>query len=403
MGVLLTFPVKRLITIIISILLRYQANIQKLDLAEIYGSPHLQSGAKLYLRGPIDQPYDEAALYCNKLHADLFHVSNDTNIGMLFSSLGVQRRAIWTGIYKSKSLSTFLDITRYPPITKTPHETIDDSQLSQDSSNAVQSVALQMVGQQLQYVTRDKDDNVNTQTLCTQDIPYPQRVRNIQSLVNIREVFANQVSSSLKSIQEMAKSVEKSVDLIPLAGVDQLTESISSTDLSTLEADLASWEAVVDEKANAFTKIKSDLDGLELVVQHNYMMEDLKQIAMKCYQFAASPLSMVGAQLDGNHTVFRSGENFIFEKMPATDLATVPTPTPSPTTTTPTPMPTPTSTLPTVGPITTQAFTPRVKNTVTPRLIFTTASTYTPMPTIQTIQQTGGLRNFLILIGGVVI
>jgi hypothetical protein len=86
---------------------------------------------------------------------------------MLFSSLGVQRRAIWTGIYRSKSLSTFLDITRYPPITKTPHETIDDSQLSQDSSNAVQSVALQMVGQQLQYVTRDKDDNVNTQTLCT--------------------------------------------------------------------------------------------------------------------------------------------------------------------------------------------------------------------------------------------
>jgi hypothetical protein len=132
---------------------------------------------------------------------------------MLFSSLGVQRRAIWTGIYRSKSLSTFLDITRYPPITKTPHETIDDSQLSQDSSNAVQSVALQMVGQQLQYVTRDKDDNVNTQTLCTQDIPYPQRVRNIQSLVNIRKVFANQVSSSLKSIQEIAKFVEKSVDL----------------------------------------------------------------------------------------------------------------------------------------------------------------------------------------------
>ncbi len=70
-----------------------------------------------------------------------------------------------------------------------------------------------MVGQQLQYVTHDKDDNVNTQTLCTQDIPYPQRVRNIQSLVNIRKVFANQVSSSLKSIQEIAKFVEKSVDL----------------------------------------------------------------------------------------------------------------------------------------------------------------------------------------------
>jgi hypothetical protein len=386
MGVLLTFPVKRLITIIVSILMRYSTNLQKLDLAEIYGSPHLQSGAKLYLRGPTDQQYDEAALYCNKLHADLFHVSNDTNIGMLFSSLGVQRRAIWTGIYRSKSLNTFLDITRYPPITKTPHETIDDSQLSQDSSNAVHSVALQMVGQQLQYVTRDKDDNVNTQTLCTQDIPYPQRVRNIQSLVNIREVFANQVSSSLKSIQEMTKFVEKSVDLMPLAGVEQQTESISSTELSTLEADLASWEAVVDEKANAFTKIKSDLDGVELVVQHNYMMEDLKQIAMKCYQFAAAPLSMVGAQLDGNHTVFRSGDNFIFEKMPATDLATVPTPTPtpSPTLTTPTPMPTPTSPLPTVGPITTQAFTPRVKNTVTPRLIFTTASTYTPTPTTQT-------------------
>jgi hypothetical protein len=201
-------------------------------------------------------------------------------------------------------------------------------------------------------------------------------------------VFANQVSSSLKSIQEMAKFVEKNVDLMPLAGVEQQTESISSTELSTLEADLASWEAVVDEKANAFTKIKSDLDGLELVVQHNYMMEDLKQIAMKCYQFAAAPLSMVGAQLDGNHTVFRSGDNFIFEKMPATDLATVPTPTPtptpSPTMTTPTPMPTPTSPLPTVGPITTQAFTPRVKNTITPRLIFTTASTYTPTPTTQT-------------------
>jgi hypothetical protein len=225
----LTFPVKRLITIIVSILMRYSTNIQKLDLAEIYGSPHLQSGAKLYLRGPTDQPYDEAALYCNKLNADLFLVTNETNIGMLFSSLGVQRRAIWTGIYRSKSLNTFLDITRYPPITKIPHETIDDSQLSQDSSNAVQSVALQMVGQQLQYVTRDKDDNVNTQTLCTQDIPYPQRPRNIQSLVNIREVFANQVSSSLKSIQEMAKFVEKSVDLIPLAGVEQQTESISST------------------------------------------------------------------------------------------------------------------------------------------------------------------------------
>jgi hypothetical protein len=42
------------------------------------------------------------------------------------------------------------------------------------------------------------------------------------------------------------------------------------------------------------------------------MMEDLKQIAMKCYQFAASPLSMVGAQLDGNHTVFRSGDDFYF-------------------------------------------------------------------------------------------
>jgi hypothetical protein len=381
----LTFPVKRLITIILSILLRYQANIQKLDLAEIYGSPDLQSGSKLYLRGPTDQPYDEAALYCNKLHADLFHVTNETNVGMLFSSLGVQRRAIWTEIYRSKSLNTFLDITRYPPITKTPHETIDDSQLSQDSSNAVQSVALQMVGQQLKYVTRDRDDNDNTQTLCSQDIPYPQWVRNIKSLVNIREVFANQVSSSLKSIQEMAKFVEKSVDLIPLAGVEQQTESISSTELSTLEADLASWEAVVDEKANAFTKIKSDLDGLELVVQHNYMMEDLKQIVMKCYQFAAAPLSMVGAQLDGNHTVFRSGENFIFEKMPATDLATVPTPTTTPTPstplTTPTPMPTPTSPLPTVGPITTQAFTPRVKNTVTPRLIFTTASTYMPTPT----------------------
>jgi hypothetical protein len=54
-------------------------------------------------------------------------------------------------------------------------------------------------------------------------------------------------------------------------------------------------------------------------------------MAMKCYQFAASPLSMVGSQLDGNHTVFRSGDNFIFEKMPATDLATVPTPMPTPT------------------------------------------------------------------------
>jgi hypothetical protein len=203
---------------VISILLRYQTNIQKLDLAKTYGSPHLQSGDKIHMLGPADQSYDEAALYCNKLHADLFHVTNETNIGMLFLSLGEQRRAVWTGIYKSKSLLTFLDITRYPPITKTPHETIDDSQLSQDSSNAVQSVALQMVGQQLQYVVRDKDDNVNTLTLCTSDIPYPQRVRNIQSLVNIKEVFTNQVSSSLTSINEMAKFVEKSVDLIPLAG-----------------------------------------------------------------------------------------------------------------------------------------------------------------------------------------
>jgi hypothetical protein len=44
-------------------------------------------------------------------------VTNDTNVGMLFSSLGVQRKPVWTGIYKRKSLSTFLDIKRYPPIT----------------------------------------------------------------------------------------------------------------------------------------------------------------------------------------------------------------------------------------------------------------------------------------------
>jgi hypothetical protein len=125
--------------------------------------------------GPADQSYDEAALYCNKLHADLFHVTNETNLEMLFSSLGVQRRAVWTGIYRSKSLSTFLDITRYPPITKTPHETIDDSQLSQDTSTAVQSVALQMVVKQLQYVAPDKDDNSNTLTICAMDIPFPQR------------------------------------------------------------------------------------------------------------------------------------------------------------------------------------------------------------------------------------
>ncbi len=86
-----------------------------------------------------------------------------------------------------------------------------------------------MVDQQLQYVACDKDDNVNTLTICATDIPYPQRVRNIQSLVNIKEVFTNQVSSSLTSIQEMAKFVEKSVDLMPLAGVDQQSDSISTT------------------------------------------------------------------------------------------------------------------------------------------------------------------------------
>jgi hypothetical protein len=102
MGVLLTFPVKRLITVIVSILVRYSTNIQKLDLAEIYGSPDLQSGSKLYLRGPTDQQYDESALYCNKLHADLFHVTNETNVGMLFSSLGVQRRAIGQGFIGAK-------------------------------------------------------------------------------------------------------------------------------------------------------------------------------------------------------------------------------------------------------------------------------------------------------------
>jgi hypothetical protein len=47
-------------------------------------------------------------------------------------------------------------------------------------------------------------------------------------------------------------------------------------------------------------------------------------------------------------------------------------------------MPTPTSPLPTAGPITTQAFTPPVKNTITPRLIFTTARTHTPSPMTQT-------------------
>jgi hypothetical protein len=105
---------------------------------------------------------------------------------------------------------------------------------------------------------------------------------------------------------------------------------------------------------------------------------------------------MVGAQLDGNHTVFRSGVNFIFEKSPATDLATVPTPTPTPSTpeTTPTPMPTPTSPLPTVGPIMTQAFMPRVKNTITPRLIFITASTYTPTPTTQKITTERWVEDF---------
>jgi hypothetical protein len=56
-------------------------------------------------------------------------------------------------------------------------------------------------------------------------------------------------------------------------------------------------------KANAFTKITTDLDGLELEVQHNYMMEDLKQLAMKCYHFDASPLSMVGNKLEENHSV----------------------------------------------------------------------------------------------------
>jgi hypothetical protein len=73
----------------------------------------------MVLLGPADQSYDEAALYCNKHHPDLFHVTNDndTNVGMLFSSLGVQRKAVWTVIYKSKSLSTFLDIKRYPHIT----------------------------------------------------------------------------------------------------------------------------------------------------------------------------------------------------------------------------------------------------------------------------------------------
>jgi hypothetical protein len=66
-----------------------------------------------------------------------------------------------------------------------------------------------MVGQQLQYVARDKEDDVNTLTVCATNIPYPQRVRNIQSLINIWEVFINHVSSSLTSIQEMANLLKK--------------------------------------------------------------------------------------------------------------------------------------------------------------------------------------------------
>jgi hypothetical protein len=387
MGVQLAFPVKKLIGLLVTILLRYQTNVTKLELAKTYGSPYLQSGNLLHMLGPVDQTYDEAALYCNKLHADLFHVTNETNVGMLFSSLGVQRKAVWTGIYKSKSLSTFLDITRYPPITKTLHDILDDSKLTLETFTGDQGVALQMIGQQLQYVTREKDDNAYSLTICVMDIPYPQRIRNIQNLINVKEVFLNQISTSLSAFQEMAKFIETQIDLLPLAGLTQQTESISITELSNLEAEINSWETVVDERANAFTKITTDLDGLELVVQHNYMMEDLKQMAMRCYQFAASPLSIMKAKLDGNHSVFRSGDNFIFVKTPATDIATISapmpthTPTPSTTVTTPTPMPTPTSSLPTVGPITTQAFTPRVKNTITPRLIFSTASTTTPTPT----------------------
>jgi hypothetical protein len=71
MGVLLAFPVKKkLIGLLVTILLRYQIIVTDLVyLAKTYGSPYFQSGNLLHMLGPVDQSYDEADLYYNKLHA----------------------------------------------------------------------------------------------------------------------------------------------------------------------------------------------------------------------------------------------------------------------------------------------------------------------------------------------
>ena len=404
MKLLLVFPVSKLANLLVTVLSTYYTKLQSLDLSTAYGSPHLQSGNLFYIRVAVDQTYEQAALSCNKLYAELFTVREGTNVKMIFNSLGVQRSQVYTGIYRSKALPAFLDTNRFPPLNATQYDTIDVTALDLDSVTATQNVAIQMIDQQLRYVIREKSETANSLTICCKEIPYPMRIANIQNLMNIREAFQSEVARTLKDFEELAKYVGNELDLLPSQGEtpdpdpdpDQ-TENLSLPALSNMESEIVSWQQVLDERAQSMVKVNNDLEVADLIVQHGYFMNDLKHMAWIIQRFVVSPTQMV-ASLSTKlatgvvYTVYKTLEQdkfLITEKTAAvaTAVATVAASPVSPATATTTDAAvggktaTPATQSPspsTLAPLTTAAFTPRGRSTVTPRIVTFLPITTTP-------------------------
>jgi hypothetical protein len=176
----------------------YRDTLLAVNVHAIYGSQKPQAGPFYVLQGLADVSFKQAELACSNLAGDLFSVKADMDVVGLFQNLSIS--SAWTGIFKSTVTGTMIDVTQYPPVTRTQNGLIDMTGVNPTMFSATDGVILKVENGKLKYVTAPQSEL--HKAICVQKIPFTRTTKDMTALEYIKQSFLADVNTLLLLVKK---------------------------------------------------------------------------------------------------------------------------------------------------------------------------------------------------------
>ena len=289
-----TFNLPSINLLLMAALATYKSTLNGISLETRYSQGKTQAGSVYVHAVMADITYSQAEISCLNMRSDLFSVNTDMSVKELMVAMNIG--SIWTGIFKSLTTSTFVDIDQMPPVTRTKHDNISMEEMNLSGFDETKGIILRLKDDKLAYVSVPKTEN--HKAVCTDNIPFPYKTKDLLSLKTIRDNMVKEITILSDTVKVTYNKLEKELLVLPrINDSTVLTVDREVSLQSTIETQIGELSLYSDRVRTILDNIDNPINVIALLTEQSNFVQSVRFIERVCKDAIEEPLLLVGNEL----------------------------------------------------------------------------------------------------------